>query len=137
MSHGNQLDVVGLLSDYRTGKLVKKIDSSFLDQSKPGTDTAISAIIEIDVPTPKATVEYRREGFGGRSSTVRLKSVAPVTGVAAQMEEAAHLIAQISHHQPVALASAGSFVADLTTAQARQLADSPLVRKIYGNLPLR
>jgi hypothetical protein len=113
-----------------------KIDDSFLDQSRAKPGAAVSAIIEIDVPMPKVTMRRERLGTGGRAASARVQSITPYEGAPELMEQAARLISDVVDHPPVPLASASSFVVDLTPKQAEALADSPLVRRIYGNLRL-
>lgn len=132
---GNQSSARELFPVHSAGEPVK-IDTSFLNQSKAERGNAVSAIIEIDVPEPSFELQTSRRAHGGAAMT-RFKTVSPAAALPSVMEEAAELIAKVSHHTPVALRSAGSFVVELTVAQAQQLADSPLVRRIYGNLPLR
>ncbi len=119
-----------------TGKPVK-IDSSFIDQSKAKSGSPVSAIVEIDLPFPQVEVANSRLDYSGGAAMKRIKSVTPAVEQSERLEEAEVLIRSLVEREPVLLRSAGSFVIDLTVQQAEALSHSPLVRRIYGNLPLR
>jgi hypothetical protein len=96
-----------------------------------------SVIVEIAVPRPE--VEIDRSGFG--VGQWRQRAVAESDAESAEvikvMDHARRFLVRVTKQSPVPLRASRAFVVDATSDELKEIAKSPLVRKVTPNRMLR